>query len=119
MRTVGWVVLVALFCVEAAAVGLWAVGVGSLTSTWIGWAVLLVVVLAWAALASPQAERGGPVVTPVTKVVVFAGATVVGWLAGYHAFALAVGLGAAVVHALLLVPDVAELRRSVVSAPRR
>nr|WP_272955457.1 DUF2568 domain-containing protein [Pedococcus badiiscoriae] len=72
-------------------------------------AMPLVVVAVWWTFASPKAPRGGPVVRPVTKVVVF-GLTGAGlWAAGHHGWAVAFLVFSLVVNGLAQLAQVRAL----------
>lgn len=89
MAAVGWLVLALVFVDEVLA----AVAMGVAGHAWLGvpGAVLgpTLVVALWATFASPRAPRGGPVVRPAVKVLVFGSATVGLWLAGQPGWAVA------------------------------
>ena len=89
MRAFGWLVLALVFVDEvlaAVAAGVWGAYAGGPPL-----AVLMpvVVVAVWWAFASPKAPRGGPVVRPVVKVLVFGLAVAGLWAAGHDGWAVA------------------------------
>lgn len=101
MTGVAWLVLALVFldevlaCVAAGVVG-W-----SLPAPWLlVWLLPVVVVAAWSTFASPRAPRGGPVVRPVVKTLVFTGTSLGLWLVGHHAAGAALLAFSAVVNGL-------------------
>lgn len=109
MVALGWVVLALVFVDEvlaAAAAAVWGHDVGGVP---LALAMPLVVVAVWWGFASPKAPRGGPVVRPVTKVLVF-GLTGAGlWAAGHHGWAVTFVVFSVVVNALAQLPRVRAL----------
>ena len=105
----GWTVLGLVFLDELLLVA--AVWVGA-AHAW-GWAAGpvagLVVIAVWWCFASPKAMFGGPVVRPVTKVVVVAVACVALWSAGHHTAGGALLVFSVFINALALLPSVAGL----------
>jgi hypothetical protein len=73
------------------------------------WLAPLIALAAWFLLASPKARYGGPVVRPVTKVLVFGLASLALWSAGHPAWALALLVFSVVVNALAQLPGVRAL----------
>lgn len=111
MAILGWTVLTLVFVDELLAVAA-AAAWGEHASGWglaVGAALLTVVV--WALFASPRARFGGPVVRPVTKVLVFTLASAGLWAAGHHGLALALFVFSAVVNGLAQLPSVKVLVR--------
>ena len=109
MVAFGWLVLALVFLDEvlaAVAAGVW----GAYAGDW-ALAVLasVVVVAVWWAFASPRARWGGPVVRPVVKVLVFGLAAVGLWVAGHHAWALALLVFSVVVNGLAQPPSIRAL----------
>jgi Protein of unknown function (DUF2568) len=105
----GWLVLALVFLDEllaAAAAAVWGAHAGGPAL-----AVLapVVVVAVWWMFASPKAPRGGPVVRPVTKVLVFGLASAGLWVAGHHSSALGFLVFSVVVNALAQLPVIREL----------
>ena len=105
----GWTILGLVFLDELLLVA--AVWVGA-AHAW-GWAAGpvagLLVILVWWSFASPKARYGGPVVRPVTKVVVVAVACAALWASGHHAAAVALLVFSVFINALALLPSVARL----------
>lgn len=107
---VAWIVLTAVFVDELlvmAAFGVWG---------WQGdprwllvWLLPLAAMLVWFFFASPKARYGGPVVRPVTKVLVFGLATLALWDADHPRWALALLAFSVVVNGLAQLPRVREL----------
>lgn len=111
MAILGWTVLTLVFVDELLAVAA-AAAWGEHASGWglaVGAALLTVVV--WALFASPRARFGGPVVRPVTKVLVFTLASAGLWAAGHHGLAIALFAFSAVVNGLAQLPSVKVLVR--------
>lgn len=111
MAILGWTVLTLVFVDELLAVAA-AAAWGEHAGGWglaVGAALLTVVV--WALFASPRARFGGPVVRPVTKVLVFTLASTGLWAAGHHGLALALFAFSAVVNGLAQLPSVKVLVR--------
>ncbi|BBH18637.1 hypothetical protein Back2_29240 [Nocardioides baekrokdamisoli] len=80
----------------AVAAGVWGGHVGVFLAV----VMPIVVVLVWWAFASPKARWGGPVVRPLTKVIVFGLASAGLWAAGHHALAIAMLAFSVVINAL-------------------
>jgi hypothetical protein len=109
MVALGWVVLALVFVDEllaAAAAAVWGnhEGGGLLAIV-----MIVVVVGVWWAFASPKAPLGGPVVRPVTKVLVFGLAALGLWAVGRHGFAVAFLVFSVVVNGLALLPTIQAL----------
>lgn len=109
----GWLVLALVFVDEVLAAV--AMGVAGGHYWGVAGAVLapLVVVAAWWTLASPKAPFGGPVVRPVTKVLVFGLASLGLGAAGHHGWAVALLVFSVAVNAAAQLPSV----RSLVARP--
>lgn len=109
MVILGWSVLALLFVDEVLAVvaaGVW----GQHAAGW--WLAVLtpvVTMLVWFLFASPKAEHSGPVVRPVTKVLVFTLAALGLWVAGHHSLAVAFLAFSVVVNAVALAPSIQAL----------
>jgi hypothetical protein len=111
MAILGWSVLFLVFVDEllaVAAAAVWGADAGGpVLAT--GAAVATLVV--WFLFASPKARFGGPVVRPVTKVLVFTLAAGGLWAAGHHALAVAFFAYSALVNGLAQLPSVQVLVR--------
>ena len=117
MVAAGWVVLAAVFLDEllaAAAAAVWghAVG-GALLAT----AMVVLVVALWWGFASPKAPMDGPVLRPLTKVLVFGFASVGLWAAGHHGWAVGLLVFSIVVNALAQLPAVRGLASAEPASP--
>ena len=111
MAILGWTVLSLVFVDEllaVAAAAVWGAHAGGVLLA-VGAGVLVVVV--WFLFASPKARFGGPVVRPVTKVLVFSLASAGLWAAGHHGLAIALLVFSAVVNGLAQLPSVRVLVR--------
>ena len=109
MKALGWLVLALVFVDEllaAAAAAVWGSHVGGVR---LATALPLVVVAVWWTFASPKAPRGGPVVRPVTKVLVFGLAGAGLWAAGHHGWAVGFLVFSVVVNGLALLPSIQAL----------
>ena len=109
MAIFGWTVLFLVFADELlamAAAGVWG---GHAGNVWLGIAMAMVAMLVWFLFASPKARFGGPVVRPVTKVLVFSLASAGLWASGQHTFAVALFVFSAVVNGLAQLPSVRAL----------
>ncbi|MEU6133758.1 YrdB family protein [Nocardioides sp. NPDC047086] len=73
------------------------------------WLLPLVAMFVWWAFASPKAPRGGPVVRPVAKVIVFGLASLALWEAGRPEWALALLVFSVVVNGLAQLPAISRL----------
>ncbi|MFD4324865.1 YrdB family protein [Nocardioides sp. NPDC058538] len=73
------------------------------------WLLPLVAMFVWWAFASPKAPRGGPVVRPVAKVIVFVLASLALLDAGHPGWALALLVFSVVVNGLAQVPAISRL----------
>jgi len=109
VQVLGWLVLALVFLDEvlaAISAAIWGQYAGGpLLAT----AMAVVVVAVWWVYASPRAPLGGPVVRPVTKVLVFGLATVGLWVAGHHGWAVAFLVFSVVVNGLAQLPAVRAL----------
>ncbi|WP_082563477.1 MULTISPECIES: DUF2568 domain-containing protein [unclassified Nocardioides] len=109
---VGWTVLTLVFVDELlamAAAGVWGAHAGGVPLAVV---MPVVVVAVWWAFASPKAPYGGPVVRPVTKVLVFGLATAGLAQAGHHEWALAFLAFSVMVNAAAQLPEVRGLTES-------
>ena len=109
MAILGWTVLFLVFVDELLAVAAAAVWGDHVGSVWLAIAMALLTVLVWFLFASPKARFGGPVVRPVTKVLVFTLASVGLWASGFHGLAIALFAFSAVVNGLAQLPSVKVL----------
>jgi hypothetical protein len=109
MVAVGWLVLALVFVDEllaAAAAAVWGNHAGGVLLAIV---MALLVIVVWWTFASPKAPRGGPVVRPATKVLVFGLASLGLWAAGHHGWAVAFLLFSVVVNALAQLPSIQAL----------
>lgn len=107
MTTFAWIVLAAVFADELAVVVAFAIWGSQAEPPWLlVWLLPLVSMLTWFLLASPKAKYGGPVVRPVTKVLVFGLATVALWDADHPRWAVALLAFSVVVNGLAQLPGV-------------
>ncbi len=107
MTVFAWIVLTAVFVDEIlvmAAFGIW--GWQEDPRWLLVWLLPLVAMLVWFYFASPKARYGGPVVRPVTKVLVFGLATVALWDANHPLWAMALLGYSVVVNGLAQLPQV-------------
>jgi hypothetical protein len=109
MAILGWTVLFFVFVDELLAVAAAAVWGNHVGNAWLAVAMALLTMLVWFLFASPKARYGGAVVRPVTKVVVFALASIGLWASGHHALAVAMFVFSAVVNGLAQLPSVKVL----------
>jgi hypothetical protein len=109
MAIFGWTVMLFVFVDELLAVASAAVWGNHVRNAWFAIVMGLVTVLVWFLFASPKARYGGPLVRPVTKVVVFALASAGLWASGHHALAVAMFVFSAVVNGLAQLPSVKVL----------
>ncbi len=117
MAAVGWLVLALVFVDEllaAAAAAVWGKHAGGVALAIV---MPLLVIVVWWVFASPKAPRGGPVVRPVTKVLVFGLAGIGLWAAGHHAWAVAFLVFSVVVNALAQLPSIQALVPDATSGP--
>lgn len=105
-----WIVLTAVFLDELlvmAAFGIWG---WQADPRWLlVWLLPLVAMLVWFYFASPKARYGGPVVRPVTKVLVFGLGSLALWDANHPLWALALFGYSVVVNGLAQVPGVRKM----------
>lgn len=110
MVGLGWTVLACVFLDEVlamVALGVWG---WRQPPGWLWvWVLPLAAMTAWSLLASPKAAYAGPVVRPVTKVLVFILASLALWRAGHDGWALALLAFSVVVNALAQLPAVRAL----------
>ena len=106
MVAFGWLVLALVFLDELLAAAVWGRSEGGVLLAIV---MVVVVVAVWWLFASPKAPLGGPVVRPVTKVLVFGLAGLGLWAAGHHGWALAFLVFSVVVNGLALLPSIQSL----------
>jgi hypothetical protein len=111
MAILGWTVLLLVFVDELLAMAAAAVWGHHVANAWLAVAMALLTMLVWFLFASPKARFGGPVVRPVTKVLVFSLTAVGLWASDYHALAVAFFAFSAVVNGLAQLPSVKVLVR--------
>lgn len=109
MVALGWAVLALVFVDEVLAAVAAAVWGSSESGVLLAIAMVVVVIAVWWAFASPKAPLGGPVVRPVTKVLVFGLAGLGLWAAGHHGWAVALLVFSVVVNGLALLPSIQAL----------
>lgn len=109
MAILGWTVLFLVFIDELLAIAAAAVWGNHVANAALAIAMGLLTVLVWFLFASPKARFGGPVVRPVTKVLVFTLASVGLWASGHHALASALFVFSAVINGLAQLPSVKVL----------
>ena len=110
MAAFGWFVLFLVFVDEVLAVAAFGVWGWQHDPRWLWvWLLPLVAMLAWYTFASPKAGRGGPVVRPVVKTLVFGLASLALWDAGHPTLAAGFLAFSVVVNALALLPAIARL----------
>lgn len=114
MVAFGWCVLALVFVDELAAMAAYAVwGWQAPDQQWLSlvlaWVLPVLAMLAWFFLASPKARYGGPVIRPVTKILVFGIGTLLLWAVGQHRWALAFLVLSMVVNGLAMIPVIRDL----------
>jgi len=105
----GWTVLALVFLDELLAVAGAATWGAHAGNVWLAIMMGLLTVLVWFLFASPKAHFGGPIVRPLTKVLVFTLASVGLWASGHHDLAVALLVFSAVVNGLAQLPSVRVL----------
>ena len=105
----GWTVLALVFLDELLAAAAAAVWGNHVSGVLLATGMVLLVVVVWWTFASPKAPRGGPVVRPVTKVLVFGLAGAGLWAAGHHGWAMAFLVFSVVVNGLAQLPQIQAL----------
>jgi hypothetical protein len=111
MAILGWTVLALVFLDELLAIAAAAVWGSHVANAWLAVASALLTMLVWFLFASPKARFGGPVVRPVTKVLVFTLAAAGLWASGHHALAVAFFVFSAAINGLAQLPSVKVLVR--------
>ena len=109
MAILGWSVLLMVFVDELLAVAAAAVWGNYVGNLWLAIGMAALTMFVWFLFASPQARFGGPVVRPVTKVLVFTLASAGLWVSGHEALALALFVFSAVINGLAQLPSVKVL----------
>ena len=109
MVAFGWAVLFLVFVDELLAMAAAAVWGGHVGNVLLAIAMALLTMLVWFLFASPKARFGGPVVRPVTKVLVFSLTSIGLWASGHHALAVALFAFSAVINGLAQLPSVKVL----------
>jgi hypothetical protein len=109
MAILGWTVLFLVFVDELLAVGAAAVWGDHVANIWLAIGMAVLTIFVWFLFASPKARFGGPVVRPVTKVLVFSLASVGLWASGHEALAVALFVFSAVINGLAQLPSVKVL----------
>ena len=109
MAIFGWTVLFFVFVDELLAVAAAAVWGEHVANVFLAVGMALLTMLVWFLFASPKARYGGPVVRPVTKVLVFTLASVGLWASGHHTLGVALFVFSAVVNALAQAPSIKVL----------
>jgi len=109
MVALGWMVLALVFVDELLAAAAAAVWGNHESGVLLAIAMVVVVIAVWWTFASPKAPLGGPVIRPVTKVLVFGLAGLGLWAAGHHGWAVAFLVFSAVVNGLALLPSIRAL----------
>jgi Protein of unknown function (DUF2568) len=109
----GWTVLALVFLDEVLLVVAAVVWGAHRGGPWLAVLAGAAVVAVWWTFASPKAPRGGPVVRPVTKVVVFGLGCLGLWDAGHPRAAMALLAFSVVVNAVALVPSVRTLPEGI------
>ena len=106
----GWTVLALVFLDELLVMAAFATWGWVHEPRWLlVWLLPLAAMTVWFLLASPKAAYGGPVVRPVTKVVVFGLASAALWDAGHEGWAVALLVFSVVVNGLALLPSIRVL----------
>lgn len=109
MVAFGWLVLALVFVDEVLAAAAAAVWGNHESGVLLAIGMVLVVIAVWWVFASPKAPLGGPVIRPVTKVLVFGLAGLGLWAAGHHGWAVAFVGFSVVVNGLALLPPIQAL----------
>jgi len=109
MAILGWTVLFFVFVDELLAIAAAAVWGNHVGNVGLAIAMAVLTMLVWFLFASPKARFGGPVVRPVTKVLVFTLASAGLWASAHHALAVALFMFSALINALAQLPSVKTL----------
>jgi hypothetical protein len=119
MVALGWLVLALVFADEVLAAAAAAVWGNHESGAVLAVVMVVVVVGVWWTFASPKAPLGGPVVRPVTKVLVFGLSGLGLWAAGHHGWAVAFLAFSVVVNGLALLPSIQALVTDAEAGGRR
>ena len=110
----GWIVLALVFVDELLAMAGFGVWGWQHEPRWLlVWLLPAVAMFVWWLFASPKAARGGPVIRPVVKVIVFGLASLALLDAGQPGWALALLIFSVVVNGLAQVPAISRLPNDV------
>jgi len=110
VTTFAWIVLTAVFVDELAVMAAFGVWGWQADPRWLlVWLLPLLAMLVWFYFASPKAQYGGPVIRPVTKVLVFGLGSLALWEAGHPGWAGALLAFSLVVNGLAQLPRIREL----------
>jgi hypothetical protein len=117
VTTFAWIVLASVFVDELLVMAAFGVRGWQADPRWLlVWVLPLLAMLVWWAFASPKARYGGPVVRPVTKVLVFGLASLALWDAGHPRWAFALLAFSVVVNGLAQLPRVRSRGESLTRA---
>ena len=109
-----WIVLALVFVDELLAMAAFGVWGWQHEPRWLlVWLLPAVAMFVWWLFASPKAARGGPVIRPVVKVIVFGLASLALLDAGQPGWALALLIFSVVVNGLAQVPAISRLPNDV------
>jgi hypothetical protein len=110
VAVLGWFVLILVFVDELLAMAAFGVWGWQQEPRWLlVWLLPVVAMFVWWLFASPKAARGGPVVRPVVKVIVFGLASLALLDAGHPGWALALLVFSIVVNGLAQLPAISRL----------
>ncbi|WP_328528801.1 YrdB family protein [Nocardioides sp. NBC_00368] len=114
VKVFGWFVLTLVFVDELLAMAAFGVWGWQHEPRWLlVWLLPLAAMLVWWSFASPKAPRGGPVIRPVVKVIVFGLASLALLHAGQPGWALALLVFSVVVNGLAQLPAISRLPTDV------
>ncbi|MEI7054701.1 YrdB family protein [Nocardioides sp. CCNWLW239] len=110
MAVFGWFVLILVFVDELVAIAAFGVWGWQHDPRWLlVWLLPVVAAVVWGMFASPKATRGGPVVRPLVKVIVFGLASLALLDAGQPGWAIALLVFSVVVNGLAQLPAISRL----------
>jgi len=110
----GWFVMTLVFVDELLAMAAFGVWGWQHEPRWLlVWLLPLAAMFVWWSFASPKAPRGGPVVRPVAKVIVFGLASLALLDAGHSEWAIALLVFSVVINGLAQVPAISRLPTDV------